>query len=378
MNKRFLSIIVVILVSLPVPALANAGTPLMWASMIHLAVGNIAIGMLEAAILIKVFRLGKGKTTGTLIFANYFSAWGGGLFLSNVIAKNVNIDITNAWTFFWVMVLVTYLFTLILEFPFIAFCFRGDERWLSKTIRGSLLVQTVSYALIFSWYWTASGVTLVTQASVVSPASMTLPPNVMIYYISSDGDVYSMPLRGGGGQKVGRLGSSKKNDRLLLKPEQADKWQLLALLTGNDKKDEKLIKISSFPLSYSVPIATNPDHDRSQTEGTWFNFGEVPKLGEAATSAWKFYTGFWPVEGIRGENATTNKQVNIALETPYIAWNVRNAVHLPGDKVLFQLGDNQICIFDPEKKQIALIAKGRGPIAVANDLSPTSGGSGLR
>jgi hypothetical protein len=47
-----------------------------------------------------------------------------------------------------------------------------------------------------------------------------------------------------------------------------------------------------------------------------------------------------------------------------VAWAVRNAVHLPGDTVLLQLGDNQICLYDPEKKQIALVARGRGPIAV--------------
>jgi hypothetical protein len=45
-------------------------------------------------------------------------------------------------------------------------------------------------------------------------------------------------------------------------------------------------------------------------------------------------------------------------------WYVRNATHLPTDKILLQLAKDQICIYDPEKEQIAFLAKGRGPIAV--------------
>jgi hypothetical protein len=33
-------------------------------------------------------------------------------------------------------------------------------------------------------------------------------------------------------------------------------------------------------------------------------------------------------------------------------------------KVLLQLGFTQICVYDPKKEQIALLARGRGPIAV--------------
>jgi hypothetical protein len=56
--------------------------------------------------------------------------------------------------------------------------------------------------------------------------------------------------------------------------------------------------------------------------------------------------------------------VSFSFETPFVAWSVRNATHLPSDRILFQLGDDQICVYDPEKKEIALLAEGRGPIAV--------------
>ncbi len=54
----------------------------------------------------------------------------------------------------------------------------------------------------------------------------------------------------------------------------------------------------------------------------------------------------------------------MAYETPFGAWPVRNAVHLPSDKVLFQLGDDQICGFDPVNRRVALLWRGRGAVPV--------------
>ena len=52
-------------------------------------------------------------------------------------------------------------------------------------------------------------------------------------------------------------------------------------------------------------------------------------------------------------------------------WIVRLVTHLPTDQVLFQLGGDQICLYDPEKKQVALVARGRGPIAVIGKKDQT-------
>jgi hypothetical protein len=52
------------------------------------------------------------------------------------------------------------------------------------------------------------------------------------------------------------------------------------------------------------------------------------------------------------------------LKTPFVAWNVRNATHLPGNIVLFQLGENQVWVFDPDSRKVALLTHGTGPVAV--------------
>ena len=68
--------------------------------------------------------------------------------------------------------------------------------------------------------------------------------------------------------------------------------------------------------------------------------------------------------GPSGFPKETGNRVRFSYETPFGAWTVRNAVHLPTDKVLFQLGDDQICGFDPVERRVALLWHGRGPVPV--------------
>ncbi len=62
----------------PAVAVANAGTPLMWARGIHLFIGNLAIGIGEGCLPAILFRKRAAPCIGVMIAANYFSAWIGG------------------------------------------------------------------------------------------------------------------------------------------------------------------------------------------------------------------------------------------------------------------------------------------------------------
>jgi hypothetical protein len=77
-----------------------------------------------------------------------------------------------------------------------------------------------------------------------------------------------------------------------------------------------------------------------------------------------FRTGFWPIEGLRGKNEKTGETIYFSLETPFVSWIARSATQLPGDYVVFQLGDDQICLFETATKKIALLARGQGPVVV--------------
>lgn len=80
-NWKFSAIFALVIALLPFPVLANAGTPLMWAGISHLLLGNAIIGSVEAFLLTKLFRTRKWPSVWLLYAANYISAWVGALLI---------------------------------------------------------------------------------------------------------------------------------------------------------------------------------------------------------------------------------------------------------------------------------------------------------
>jgi hypothetical protein len=347
----------------------------MWTGMFHLFIGNAFIGALEAALISQFFAVPKAKAALLLIPANYFSAWVGGYFLRSAIINSLHLDLNNGWRWFWIMVGLTYLLTLILEWPFIAVCFWRTGKWLSGSIRACLLCQTASYLFLFGSYWMVSGTSLFTKLHVTAPAELGLPEQVVVYFISGpDGNVYRRPLAGGAPVQICELHSTNANDRLLVRPNRAHetRWDLVALLEHDGTRKPKLVEVLTNKLWIASLDERQSQTDLSQYEGTWFNFGRVPTLANAENSRWKFRTGFWPFEGIVEENDVTGVKQRFSFETPFGAWAIRNAVHLPSDKVLFQLGDDQICVLDPQSRRVTLLWHGRGPVPVIETSEETS------
>jgi hypothetical protein len=123
-------------------------------------------------------------------------------------------------------------------------------------------------------------------------------------------------------------------------------------------------------LKVEGPIASHKtDPDDPRYYDTWFTGGIAPRLG-IANSPWEFRFGGWAIEGLSAHNKKTGESVHFAYETPFGDWYVRNAVHLPSDIVLFQLGQDQICAFDPATRRVALLWHGRGAVAVIEKKDP--------
>src|SRR6185437_157689 len=232
---------------------------------------------------------------------------------------------------------------------FVALCFRGMPGWFRRSWKGNFIIQTASYVLLFGWYWLASGTSLYTRMHVVRADQLSLPESVLIYFISDqDGNVYERPLAGTESHMIFRLNSTNANERLLVKPSTtlSNFWDLFARLESKDESNPTLTPIKSGFAQYSV-ADERANLNPPQYPETWFNFGNTPRLGSAAKSDWDFETGFWPIEGMHGTNSVTHDQIYFSFETPFAAWTIRNATHLPGDNVLFQLGTDQICLLDP-------------------------------
>lgn len=342
----------------------------MWASGLHLLFGNACIGVLEGSILARVFKLPLGPAIGVMIVANYFSAWIGVWLLSQA-PQDFPIDLYNAWPLLWGMVAVAYVATLLLEWPFVALCFRRQEHWFRHSWRASLLVQSVSYVLLFGWFWLPSGLTLYTKMSIVPLDQISLPADVLVYYIAEDdGNVYLQELGAGPAKKIYELNSHDLNDCLSIeKSRNSDRRMILALLKSKNWGDPKTIEIG-----VSAPVNALP-HDQYNGVAAMEMFalvspseGRESKLGSGRQSLWTFQAGYWASQGLTGENSRTGEKIFFALETPFFQWGVRRAIVLPTDRVLFQLGPRQICVLEPDTGKVALLTHGRGAIAVLKSL----------
>lgn len=177
MKTRYLFVAVIAACLWPLNARADVGTPLIWASAFHLFIGNALIGVFEGYLLARFFELPRRRACGCLIAANYVSMWAGSIILPRLF-YSMTTDIYNALQVTWALVGISYLLTLAIEWPFVALAFRKKPDWLKGSIKGSLLVQTASYLILFGGYWSLSGTSLYSKFSIVPPSEMVKPDGI--------------------------------------------------------------------------------------------------------------------------------------------------------------------------------------------------------
>lgn len=346
----------------PSTAMANAGTPLMWASMLHLAFGNAIIGIMEGCLLAWMFKCAKRKAILTLIVANYASAWAGAYFVAGYVVALPDLTIQTLQYWFLIFVLVAFMVTLLIELPFFWFVLRSQEDSWRRAFVATPVIHGISYALLMGWYWMASGTSMLTRLEVVPMDEMAVSEPHLLYFISREGNqVLRMDLSHPGAvQTVSELAAHRRNDRLFVRARDGSGFDLFVFLDSKDRDSETESRVLD-DFSDEAPVEEGIAGGYSQkAASSWFNFGKVPTIG--SKSDWTFRTGFWPVEGIRGENEKTGVHLRYSLETPFAAWPVRNATQISGDYVVAQLGDDQICLMHLVSGRIALIARGKGPI----------------
>ena len=369
MTRRRTLLTTLLLCGAPAVALANAGTPLMWGTFLHLSIGNLVLGITEGLLLAWFCGLRKLRSIAVMVPANYFSAIVGLQALGR-IRTVIALDLNNAWFWVWAAVAMTYLMTLVLEYPFVNFALRRTPNRLRRSIWVSLKIQTISYALLFFWYGSASNLTILTDLTLVEPSSMSLRVPVAVYYIAAaDGDVHRLALAQGKSSFVFDLNSTNVFDRLWTRQSAADsnRWDLVAPTETEDRDYPRhVVVLGGFATTEKVG-GFKDDRLARADEGTWMTFGPVARLGEARESPWNFWFDYWSGWGMRASRTDTGTDFNIGFEMLLGDWRIRNATHLPGDYVLFQLGRDQICVFDPMQKRIALVARGRGPVAILEE-----------
>lgn len=349
---------VLVAVLWPVSALADAGTPLVLGTAFHLFLGNALIGLLEGWLLSRVFGLSPKRCAWWLVAANYLSAWCGMMLMGFLFARYAT-DIYSGLRVTWLLVAGTYVLTLILEWPFVAACFRGNQRWFVASVKGSLIVQSASYVILFGGYWLLSGTSLYSGMNVVTVDQMNRPSGVAMFYISSkDGDVYRMDLSGTEEIKVADLASTNHwHDHLELRecPADTNYWDLAVV---RERRDAVVI----WPrLSTQQRV---PPKQAGRT-GQYYGWGVGAfQVGEATNSVWSLGWAHWPEVGMWARDGV--RTIRIAYGLPFGGWTPYRVVHLPGDQALLQL-DQQICLVDIPARKIALLKMGYGVVALQED-----------
>ena len=356
--------------ALPQAAHANGGTALMWAEAMHQLFGNLVIGVLEGLLVAWLFTLPRKGCVVVLILANYLSGWIGYGFIRGSLVRSLPMDLNNAWNWFWVLAGVTYIMTLALEWPFIAWLLRRQAGWFRCSLRGSLIVQSASYVLLFGIFWSVSGTSLYTEMDIVAPSELTLPRDVEVFYIDpQDGNVYRRKLTDAAATQVFALNSRHENDRLFTRvnAENAERWDLVARLENeaDHRKPAFIDVLTNLAVVAPQPIL-NKRWTGDEIEGTWLNLWDVELLPPATTDTWEFFVHFFVLTANRQSDS---ERVVLSYETPFGNWVQRNATHLPGDVLLFQLGKDQICAFDPVQRKVALLWHGRGPVPVIDQAA---------
>ena len=270
----------------------------------------------------------------------------------------------------------------------------------------TLLAHCIGYTLIFNFYDADYMSDMVSDLEVVPASTFQMEEDYDLYYISPDGkQVLRSDLAGNGTEVLLTLNMEGEPERLCACPRKV----IDETPEGAKKRGEKTIQRvcwdGGFDLcviinfkgvngtavlveSFSPHAAIDLLDDKytgicEDKDSDWPNVGDFRNFGDAKN--WYFRSEFWGhfevwrlLEGYPSYSSVLyeggpeifkeGSYADYWVHTPFVQWTVENGSHIAGDYAVFKLGKDQICILDPEKKRIALIARGFGPVVAKPPL----------
>ncbi len=337
----------------PSVALANMGTPLMWAGAFHLLIGNALIGVIEGQFISRLFGVRRRRAIGLLIAANYFSAWIGALAFGEseafaLFGGQLLYRLGSAYAGF---IFISFATTILLEWPFVAFALRGQARLIPRSLGASAMAQVVSYALLVPGFYAVSSTSLLGEVTRDPGVVASAGHDGEIYFVGPEGDgVYRCFLDGSAATKVAALPPAM--GRALLYPALGDdgkSWDLrVEAREGSSYRGTGDVLLRG--------IARRPA-DESGTQSP-----VEPAQWRAGPSTWSP-----PFQGLVASNRVSGEKYRIQLETPLLTWSTRQVNRIPGERVVFQLGSyrrGQIVLLELPTRRLGLVTLGSSPVVV--------------
>lgn len=350
--------------------LADVGTPLMWAGMLHLLIGNAVIGVVEGIVIARIFKVKTISSILIMVLANYVSMIAGSamvLLISNAFERFVTIY--SAMLYIYLFLFISFVLSVLLEWPFCYWILKKLQHVKKKAWQASVIAQFISYAVIVPLYFYSSGLTLITDCRIEKSLSF-VKSNPWVYYLSIDNhDLKRIRLDGSVVQKVKEIeGISNVSARLFVKSSEAgDRWDLWAVDRQADGELTEMLLIRGIggkDIAGEVEPFRGWNGSLAEKErDTWSNMG-IADFRALEDRDWKVNVGVWAAQGLHARSEKEAKDFYVAMETPFVQWIIRNVTILPQDQFVFSLGTNQIVVMDLKTRKIGLLAFGHGPVVV--------------
>ena len=362
-----------LLLLIPTTAQANAGTPLMWATMLHLVIGNAIIGVLEGLLVARILKCRRRTAIGAMIAANYISAWVGGLGLMFAFQLLPPVALGYAMFVPVAGIAATYIATVFLEWPFVWSCIdKAVENRKKRALWISALVQALSYALIVvPWFSLASDNSLITETEIEDSTDFVENKEAQVYFISEDdGDVYRLKLGGGQPERFAALGSTGDRDRLAFQETEAgDCCDLVAVIERVYPAPARTVLLEEAFSPRAALTRQSEDDQRFGRKGIPLDYGRAIELRPEPEREWAVWASFMSMQGLLFFNEKTEKRHRLTVNSPFQSWLFRTATVLPGDEIVFQVA-SQICVYSRRTNKLALVTRGRGPLVVLPPAAP--------
>ena len=350
----------------------------MWLTMLHLAIGNLFIGIIEGLLASWILKAKKTRSILIMILANYSSATTGVLLIG--ILDRHHIETLHRFNFYYLHTSIGIIFcalfalTVIFEWPLVRWIQgKTSPNW-KKAIYVSLIAQTVSYTLISPLYFLSSAASIKAPWNISEKAGLSDTKGYILYLDPKREHLMKMSLQNFRNSKeLETLRTPFNYSNLFVDLESKEQLSLRCLGYKSTNSGQEEIELQTT-------IA------RDQTSGPWRkSFLEkvqkaklIPadrsyelrslKLCNVADysrkdSKWKIqYVGTWAIEGIAFEDVDKNS-LRLAVETPPFWWGVSCPTMLPNNRVIFAMGPHLVYA-DLNTKELTWLGLGKSPLVV--------------
>ncbi len=349
----------VLLLILGVPSLvhANMGTPLMWATLLHLALGNLVIGLGEGFLLARLARLPAVWSMGLLVLANYVSSWAAFLLLPLLSSPARELSVVQLLTWGpWALLFVTWLGSVVTEWPFcwLAGWRTNRPRWWLRSLLLCAVLQVASYALLVPWYASVSHWGRGLKAGP-EPTESARGLTAWVYYIARDGRLERVRFDGTGREPTER--SVPAGAYLDGRSARTDEPALVLICRGERTADVR-------PCESGASVAEG-NVVTDWRIGGCRHWREMTDLRPPRSSAWNVVSSVYSSAGLLiAREGDVSSRYSTGFATPWLHARSSDATVVPRDLVVFEWGGREIVVLDMAARRLWPIAWGRDPVVV--------------